>query len=90
MDQVTQQNAAMVEQSTAATHSLKGETAELARLISRFRTAEGDVAASRSAPRAAPANARPAASPVRAMTQRLGAAFGSAAVKPVEDGWEEF
>jgi len=36
MDQVVQQNAAMVEESTAATHSLKTETAALVRLIGRF------------------------------------------------------
>nr|WP_293459465.1 methyl-accepting chemotaxis protein [Phenylobacterium sp.] len=37
MDQVVQQNAAMVEQSTAATHSIKSETLELDGLIRRFR-----------------------------------------------------
>jgi methyl-accepting chemotaxis protein len=36
MDQVVQQNAAMVEEATAATHSLKGEAGELAVLVSRF------------------------------------------------------
>jgi methyl-accepting chemotaxis protein len=36
MDQVTQQNAAMVEQSTAASHALASEAAELERLIGRF------------------------------------------------------
>ena len=36
MDQVTQQNAAMVEQTTAATHALKGQTADLVGLISAF------------------------------------------------------
>jgi methyl-accepting chemotaxis protein len=36
MDQVTQQNAAMVEQSTAASHSLAGEAEALARLVGRF------------------------------------------------------
>jgi methyl-accepting chemotaxis protein len=36
MDQVTQQNAAMVEESTAASHSLAGEAAELARLVGQF------------------------------------------------------
>lgn len=36
MDQVTQQNAAMVEQSTAATHALAQEAAELVRLTERF------------------------------------------------------
>ena len=38
MDQVTQQNAAMVEQSTAASHSLAKEADTLALLVSRFRT----------------------------------------------------
>ena len=36
MDQVTQKNAAMVEKSTAACHSLAGEAAELARLVGQF------------------------------------------------------
>jgi methyl-accepting chemotaxis protein len=36
MDRVTQQNAAMVEQSTAATYALASEAAELERLIGRF------------------------------------------------------
>jgi methyl-accepting chemotaxis protein len=37
MDQVTQQNAAMVEQSTAAAHALADHAQELSRLISGFR-----------------------------------------------------
>lgn len=37
MDQVTQQNAAMVEQSTAAAHALVGETEALSRLTGQFR-----------------------------------------------------
>ncbi len=36
MDQMTQQNAAMVEQATAAIASLKDETDELAHLIAKF------------------------------------------------------
>ena len=36
MDQMTQQNAAMVEQTTAAAHSLKGEAARLGDLVKRF------------------------------------------------------
>ena len=38
MDQVTQQNAAMVEQSTAAAHSLKGQASELVSLMAAFST----------------------------------------------------
>ncbi|MDP3747533.1 MAG: HAMP domain-containing methyl-accepting chemotaxis protein [Phenylobacterium sp.] len=40
MDQVTQQNAAMVEESTAASHSLANEAAELATLVAQFRTGD--------------------------------------------------
>jgi methyl-accepting chemotaxis protein len=40
MDQVTQQNAAMVEQATAASHGLSGEAHELARLVGQFRIGE--------------------------------------------------
>jgi methyl-accepting chemotaxis protein len=41
MDQVTQQNAAMVEESTAASHSLAGEAQALANLVGQFRTGAG-------------------------------------------------
>ena len=83
MDQVTQQNAAMVEQTTAATHSLKGQTAELVGLISAFR-----VGARAAAP--APARARAVATPA----SRPGGATrpvsrGGAAVA-VRSEWEEF
>jgi methyl-accepting chemotaxis protein len=40
MDQVTQQNAAMVEEATAASHSLAQEAVTLASLIDRFEVAE--------------------------------------------------
>ena len=44
MDQVTQQNAAMVEESTAASHSLSQETAQLSELVGQFQVgrANGD------------------------------------------------
>ena len=41
MDQVTQQNAAMVEESTAASRALAAEAQELARLVGRFRVTGG-------------------------------------------------
>ena len=48
MDQVTQQNAAMVEQTTAATHSLRSEALDLAGRVGEFRL-EGDRALARAA-----------------------------------------
>jgi len=60
MDQVTQQNAAMVEQATAASHSLAGEAAELARLVGQFQI--GQIAApTHAASHAAPPPRKPAA-----------------------------
>ncbi|HZG27330.1 MAG TPA: methyl-accepting chemotaxis protein, partial [Ensifer sp.] len=41
MDQDTQKNAAMVEESTAASHSLASEVVSLNRLLSQFKLAEG-------------------------------------------------
>ena len=93
MDQVTQQNAAMVEQSTAASHSLAQDTEALALLTSRFQLGqpEEDVAAARGKP---PRRVeRPAPSrPAKAVALKTGR--GGAAVKRVADvdpnGWEEF
>ncbi len=42
MDQVTQQNAAMVEETTAASHSLSEETSQLTDLVSQFEIGAGD------------------------------------------------
>ena len=86
MDQVTQQNAAMVEQSTAASHSLAHDTEALAQLTGRFQLGQAPAPA----PTARPA--RRAAQPARAVAPK--AARGGAAVKRVADvspdGWEEF
>jgi len=88
MDQITQQNAAMVEESTAASHALAQETAELNRLMGRFQFAT-DIRprAQAKAPARAPRPVAPTRAP-RPMTR------GSAALKlaPVAQaaGWEEF
>jgi len=91
MDQVTQQNAAMVEQSTAASHSLANEAAELSGLVSRFRIGEARPAAVAPAPRPAPV-ARPAPSRVAAPAPRAYASGAATARKIVanEDDWTEF
>ncbi len=56
MDQVTQQNAAMVEEATAASHSLSEEAQELAHLIGQFRIGESAAAPvlKRAAPKTPP------------------------------------
>ena len=92
MDQGTQQNAAMVEETTAASHTLANEASELSQLMSQFKLAGGPVQGRQSGTRTAVANAshRPAASPARQLGQRLSNAFhGNAAVKQ-DPEWSEF
>ena len=88
MDQVTQQNAAMVEEATAAASNLRAESQELVRLVGRFQTG-GDAPRAR---RPEPAQAGPARNPVAQDRARLKAAYsgrGGAAAAPAAE-WEEF
>lgn len=82
MDKVTQQNAAMVEETTAASHQLAREAEALDELLSRFR-----ISGDRKAPSAS-------SSPGRAAVKMSYTTDGNAAKKvsvPAEpDGWEEF
>lgn len=83
MDQTTQQNAAMVEETTAASHSLARESAELVRLVSQFKVGTDNASTAKGA----------ATAPSHATTAPV--THGALAVKLVEpatepDGWEEF
>ncbi len=86
MDRMTQQNAAMVEESSAAARSLAGEAQTLAHLIGRFNlTGNRAPTQARSAPVAMPAMPAPvkvAASPARFQ--------GNLAVAVQEEDWTEF
>ncbi|WP_288455857.1 globin-coupled sensor protein [uncultured Sphingomonas sp.] len=88
MDGVTQQNAAMVEEATAAARSLADEAEDLARRIAMFRLDRGSQDAAPAAPRivaSAPAP-RPAAPAPR--QQQRHATVGNAALK--NDDWSSF
>jgi len=85
MDQVTQQNAAMVEEATAAAHSLREETLVLGNLIGKFQYG-GAHAATPPPERAAPVHA--AQQRVKAFAQSRPGAIGATALKA--DSWEEF
>ena len=82
MDQVTQQNAAMVEQSTAAVHSLAQEAEALVRLIGQFQVGGQPVTAApvkfSAKPRPAPVSKTRTA--LKVMTQQA----------PAASEWEEF
>ena len=86
MDQVTQQNAAMVEETSAATHRLSAEAGGLVRLIARFKLSDdapAAVALVRNEPQ------RPVASPARRAIAKVARAFGGNAAA-AEQSWEEF
>jgi methyl-accepting chemotaxis protein len=88
MDQITQQNAAMVEQSTAASHSLRKEARELVSLVSRFKvTAEPAQAINLAERRPAPRKPAP-----QATTSRPARSMEATARKlqPAADEWEDF
>jgi methyl-accepting chemotaxis protein len=91
MDQVTQQNAAMVEESTAASATLASEAARLRSLVGQFKLGIGG-ATRTSAPRPVSAASQTirVASPARAMTGQLARAFGSSAAAVSEQEWQEF
>jgi len=101
MDQVTQQNAALVEEAAAAAASMQDQAARLAEVVSvfkldRMQAAGATMAAAAAAPAAKPAPtvtraAAPARPPVRRATPAAPKAI--AASKPVASGaddWEEF
>ncbi|WP_407703761.1 methyl-accepting chemotaxis protein [Xaviernesmea oryzae] len=101
VDQGTQKNAAMVEQQTAASHSLAGEAEGLFALLAQFRLgAQSDVGSHAPAAQLRPAH-RPAAAPARfaakptpvrkaAAPMPRRSAASAAAVAVADDNWEEF
>jgi methyl-accepting chemotaxis protein len=90
MDQVTQQNAAMVEETSAASATLATESTRLRELIGRFdlggasprriAAAHGDTAQ----------RAAPKAPSVPAMHNRIARSFGATGAAVKADHWEEF
>jgi methyl-accepting chemotaxis protein len=79
LDQSTQQNAAMVEESTAASHKLASEAEALRGLLAQFRLAEAY---------AVRGSSRAAASPALHLVARVAKAHGAAL--SAAESWEEF
>ncbi|MFL0693293.1 MAG: methyl-accepting chemotaxis protein [Agrobacterium tumefaciens] len=88
MDQGTQKNASMVEQSTAACHGLAQQATALTQLLGQFRL--GEEAPRMAAPRLGPARgeSQPQASPARALGRKIADAFNGNAAVAAE--WSEF
>ncbi|WP_165823478.1 HAMP domain-containing methyl-accepting chemotaxis protein [Metarhizobium album] len=88
MDQDTQKNAAMVEETTAATHSLSREVGSLNELLQLFKLSHRDAHVAAVAFRG---KSDTASLPVREINRRLAKAFvGNTAVAARQDDWQEF
>ncbi|NKN37016.1 PAS domain S-box protein [Agrobacterium sp. a22-2] len=91
MDQNTQQNAAMVEESTAASHSLAREAETLRKLLQQFRFEQHSSVNLTPVRTDASAVHRPAPSPARKlMAQVARANSGRAVTAQAQESWEEF
>jgi methyl-accepting chemotaxis protein len=92
MDQVTQQNAALVEESAAAASSLAHQAEALAQAVAVFRV-ETSTARPLRAPATTPTRAKsaaPAAAPKSAKPAKAPAAASSAKITESEMAWESF
>jgi methyl-accepting chemotaxis protein len=90
MDSVTQRNAAMVEQSTAASHGLLQDAQALGDLVGRFKITDHprpEVAAPSRAARPTPPSSR---QPAFRSRGQVAAAVRKLAAEPAADGWEAF
>ncbi|MEM5473018.1 methyl-accepting chemotaxis protein [Hoeflea sp. AS60] len=93
MDQVTQQNAAMVEETNAATQGLSSEAVKLDGLVHRFRTGSDAGTGAKRLVVAANASSRPVQSPARLLGTKVASAFGrsgGAATARKEETWSDF
>jgi len=92
MDQGTQQNAAMVEQTNAASHSLAKEASALNGLLGQFTLDARGASGRMTAVGVATETSRPVVSQARALTQRLASSFrsGGTAAAAAKNEWEEF
>ena len=93
MDEVTQQNAALVEEAAAASQSMQDQAGELAHVVGFFKTGNHVASATKLAPvrtaPAAPAIARPPAKPAPAR-KAVAAAPARRSNAAAESEWEEF
>jgi methyl-accepting chemotaxis protein len=80
MDEMTQQNAALVEEAAAAAESLQDQAGSLVQAVSVFRTAEGGAGRVLGRPATPPARRAPAKSAPRLAKP----------ADPNEDEWQEF
>jgi methyl-accepting chemotaxis protein len=96
MDQVTQQNAALVEEAAAASESMLDQSQQLSRAVSEFKLSNGVVSATTQ--RAAPGTVVPTAPTGYSVKKPVGRGVATATSRPAmaiaprtsSEDWEEF
>jgi methyl-accepting chemotaxis protein len=92
MDQMTQQNAAMVEQTNASSHTLAQDAGRLTELMRQFHVSDNQAAPVQ--PRVVTSTSKPKMSPARNLVDKLAGAFQSrppaTAAATGSNNWEEF
>ncbi len=90
MDQMTQQNAALVEETNAALYSAQTQVDELRKVVSFFKTGDEDTIEEQDVPQAMPQSDNPVRQQFQTLARRVAATRGSAAIAPVHNDWKEF
>ena len=90
MDQMTQQNAALVEETNAALHSAQSQVDELRKVVSFFKTGDEDTAEEQDVPQAIQKSDNPVRQQFQTLARRVAATRGSAAMAPAHNDWKEF
>jgi methyl-accepting chemotaxis protein len=86
MDELTQQNASLVEETNAALHSAANQVDELHKVISFFQTGDAEVAQLSDQSE----SAKSLRQQYQSMTRRVGGSRGNPATAPAHDNWKEF
>ncbi|HEX7110341.1 MAG TPA: methyl-accepting chemotaxis protein, partial [Aestuariivirga sp.] len=90
MDQMTQQNAALVEETNAALYSAQTQVDELRKVVSFFKTGDEDTAEEQDVPQTMPQSDNPVRQQFQTLARRVAATRGGAAIAPVHNDWKEF
>jgi methyl-accepting chemotaxis protein len=90
MDQMTQQNAALVEETNAALHSAQSQVDELRKVVSFFQTGDEDTSEEQDSSNALREPANPVRQQFQALARKVAGTRGGTATSPAHNDWKEF
>ena len=90
MDQMTQQNAALVEETNAALHSAQSQVDELRRVVSFFQTGDQDTGDEQDDSAGVAQSDNPVRQQFQTLARRVAGTRGGAAMTPSRNDWKEF